>query len=376
MCLPSLEYCCARLRVLLLAVCMLFGATAHADDLTDAMTITTGGIVFNRTTNTFDSAVLITSRSARPLSLPFRLIVANLPAQVLLANKTGNAADGLPYIDVSSANGVFNQGQTLSTILKFNNPSQLKFSVSLSFSAQVSAFDPYMPKTMAGRFATVSSCGPSNIRGTVTITQGGEYAGSGCYAGLTFGPYRSPYEYLYAPVASGPNEFLSVHKYFLANNLSVNATDNRLLVTAGFGPGTRANAGAIHSSNILEIDPTARLLGWLDYLSNRPCSARLQSGITMSGTIERTSTDITIRSGNVVLQSIPLVVLLNLFQFSYHELLRSNDTLLVTGAHLGDSRINSVTINMANPSSTNIKFEFALSKPNGMGQFLLARCNN
>ena len=88
-----------RLRVSALAASLLLATGwARAEDLTGAVQITRSGLVFNRITNTFDSQVTVTNKSADTLLGPLRLVLESVaPVNVALYNSAGRQPSGADY---------------------------------------------------------------------------------------------------------------------------------------------------------------------------------------------------------------------------------------------------------------------------------------
>ena len=124
--------------LLTFAVCLgLAGAgSAVAADVTSSTSIARGGLVLNRVTNTFDSTVTITNTGQASLPDPVKLIVTIDQPQVTLANKTGTTIDGKPFVQLPLTTGSLNQGQAVSTSLKFSNPSRVQFTATFQVDAQ------------------------------------------------------------------------------------------------------------------------------------------------------------------------------------------------------------------------------------------------
>jgi hypothetical protein len=234
-----------------------------------------------------------------------------------------------------------------------------------------SLFDTYLPKVLAGRTSSVSSCGPNKVPGTITIAPTGEYSGSGCYASLTFGPYRSLYDFTIGPATTATGEFTGVHKSFGAPNFLVTQDAARLFVRGGVRAATATNNDAQSTSNVLDIDPAIRMMGWLDFISKRPCNASYPGQIPQAAFIDRSATEISIKSDTATLLSAKLSDVLEAppSALQYHELFRNNNSLLVTYSHAGEhSRNNALTLNMVDPAVPDSKFDFTLSKEDESGQ--------
>ncbi len=102
-------------------------AQAATQDITSQFAITRSGLVLNRTTNTFDSTVTLKNTSSAPVPAPIAAVASGLPSPVTLANKTGQTADGKPYISPMSPGSLLQSGGTLSFVLKFADPQRITF---------------------------------------------------------------------------------------------------------------------------------------------------------------------------------------------------------------------------------------------------------
>ena len=108
--------------VVALGLLVATAAQALTQDITSQFAITRSGLVLNRTTNTFDSTVTLKNTSGAPVLAPIAVVVSGLPSGVTLANKTGQTADGKPYVSPMPAGSLLQSGGTLSFVLKFANP--------------------------------------------------------------------------------------------------------------------------------------------------------------------------------------------------------------------------------------------------------------
>lgn len=127
----------AVVSFVLLAV---LASTSHAQsvDVTGQMSVSRSGLVFNRTTQTFDTVVTLTN-SLIPVSGPVLLVISSISANgVTLANGSGTTVDGKPYVEALASPGQILPGQSVSgVILKFRNPSRIAFTFSTNVTAQV-----------------------------------------------------------------------------------------------------------------------------------------------------------------------------------------------------------------------------------------------
>jgi YVTN family beta-propeller protein len=120
----------ASIRKCLVAVLgLVLTVAAHAatQDITSQFAITRSGLVLNRATNTFDSTITLKNTSGAPVLAPISGVVSGLPNSVVLANKTGQTADGKPYVSPMPAGTVLQSGATLSFVLKFADPQRVTF---------------------------------------------------------------------------------------------------------------------------------------------------------------------------------------------------------------------------------------------------------
>jgi hypothetical protein len=98
-------------------------------DVSAQVTVKKSGLVFNRTTNTFDSLVTITNSSATVLNGPLVLVISNLaPTTVTLVNPSGEDPSGNPFVNLTVPTGGLSPGTISSVLLKFNNPNRVAFS--------------------------------------------------------------------------------------------------------------------------------------------------------------------------------------------------------------------------------------------------------
>jgi hypothetical protein len=119
-------------------------AQAVTQDITAQFSVTRSGLVFNRTTNTFDSSVTIRNTSTAPVLAPIAAVVGGLPPTVTLANKAGDMPDGRPFASPMQVGAMLQSGGTLSFVLKFSNPQRIAFTSTLQilYSFQVPADAP------------------------------------------------------------------------------------------------------------------------------------------------------------------------------------------------------------------------------------------
>jgi hypothetical protein len=111
-------------------------ARSSAADATRLITIQKSELIFNETTNTFDTTITLSNQRSAPLLGPFKLVVSVDSPQVSLMNASGIEGNGLPYIQIPLPEGGLDQGQNVSTLLKFRNPKQVKFNMLFGVDAQ------------------------------------------------------------------------------------------------------------------------------------------------------------------------------------------------------------------------------------------------
>lgn len=139
------------ITVPVLAVCLAGLALAgmsdrsSAADATNLITIQKSGLIFNRTTSTFDTTITLSNEKATRLLEPFKLIVSIDSPQVSLMNASGTTGNGLPYIQIPLPEGSLDQGQSVRALLKFDNPKQVNFNVLFEIDAQLSQTGDLLP---------------------------------------------------------------------------------------------------------------------------------------------------------------------------------------------------------------------------------------
>ena len=117
-------------------------ANAAVSDVSSGFTIVRGALVFNRSTNTYDSQVTITNKSGTTSFGPVQVVVTTVPIGVSLANGQGMTEDGKPFIIFVPVGGQISTGQAVNGILKFHNPNRLNFSAVLNVRAESSTTVP------------------------------------------------------------------------------------------------------------------------------------------------------------------------------------------------------------------------------------------
>jgi uncharacterized protein YfaP (DUF2135 family) len=103
-------------------------AQSPQSDVTSFFNVSSSGLVYNRTSNTFNSVVTILNISTTTVNAPLSIAVNALPSAVVLANSAGLTSDGNPYVNVTTVASL-GPGQSAGGILlQFRNPNQVKFS--------------------------------------------------------------------------------------------------------------------------------------------------------------------------------------------------------------------------------------------------------
>ena len=102
-------------------------ATHPFMDVTARLEITRSGLVLNRSTDTFDSRVVVKNKGEQEINGPLRLLVTTSSNSVTLANLSGSTVTGTAYVDAQIAGGTLGPGQSLSATLKFSNPVRASF---------------------------------------------------------------------------------------------------------------------------------------------------------------------------------------------------------------------------------------------------------
>ena len=116
-----------RFGLMLVGLLCLAGGPAWSADVSDKVSVSRSGLVFNRATNTFDTTATLTNHSAVSVSAPITLEVANLlTPTVTLANAAGINGNNRPFVNIA---GNLAPGAQASALLKFSNPQRLKFAV-------------------------------------------------------------------------------------------------------------------------------------------------------------------------------------------------------------------------------------------------------
>lgn len=130
--------------VLVLLLWMLPFVSGYGADplnLTDKVNITFSGVVFNRLTNTYDTSANITNISSDTIKAPVALIITGInPGTVTLGNASGQLVDGKPFVNVPVPTGGLTPNASIGKILlKFSNPSKVRFTFTRAVSGIVDA---------------------------------------------------------------------------------------------------------------------------------------------------------------------------------------------------------------------------------------------
>jgi hypothetical protein len=146
--IPALAICLAGIMMAGLA------NKSGAADATGLVAIEKNGLVFNRATDSFDTAATLSNERSTPLLEPFRLIVSIDTSEVSLMNATGITEAGLPYIQIPLQGGRLDQGQTVRALLKFKNPKEVKFNLLFGVDAELAKDSNLLPYPGPGGAAT------------------------------------------------------------------------------------------------------------------------------------------------------------------------------------------------------------------------------
>jgi len=98
--------------------------TVSPSDVSSQASVTSSGLVYNRSTQLFGGTMTLTNTGTSTLDFSFEVVLTNLPAGVTLANASGYTADGDPYILVNLPGGALAPGQSVTFTVQFNNPSK------------------------------------------------------------------------------------------------------------------------------------------------------------------------------------------------------------------------------------------------------------
>ena len=101
--------------------------TVNPANVTGQISVSKSGLVYNRATQLFGGTITITNTGTTDLIGTLEFEVTGLPAGVTLANATGIAPDGNPYITINLANGVLAPGQSITFTVLFSDPTKVSF---------------------------------------------------------------------------------------------------------------------------------------------------------------------------------------------------------------------------------------------------------
>lgn len=113
-------------------------AQAARVDVSGQVSLAYTGLLYNRTTQTFDTTATLTN-SLMPIALPVYLeIVSISTVGVTLANAAGTTANGNPYVLVSAPGEQLSPGQSSrAVVLRFRNPGRVPFTFTTRVIAEV-----------------------------------------------------------------------------------------------------------------------------------------------------------------------------------------------------------------------------------------------
>ena len=101
--------------------------TVLAQNAGSQVTVSKSGLAYDRNTQLFGGTITIANTGTTNLVGTLEFEVTGLPAGVILANASGIAPGGNPYISVNLDNGVLSPGQSITFTVLFKNPKQLSF---------------------------------------------------------------------------------------------------------------------------------------------------------------------------------------------------------------------------------------------------------
>jgi len=118
------------IRAISVCLAMVAGA-AWSADVSDRVTVTSSGFVFNRSTNTYDTTATLKNVSAVSVGSAITLEISSLSSpSITLANSAGTNANNLPFVNIA---GDLAPGAQKTALLKFSNPQR----VALTFKSRV-----------------------------------------------------------------------------------------------------------------------------------------------------------------------------------------------------------------------------------------------
>ena len=89
--------------------------------------LSASGLVYNRSTQLFGGTITLTNTGTTTIGV-LEVELTGLPSGVTLANASGTAADGNPYLLVNSPDGILlAPGQSITLTVMFANPQRLLF---------------------------------------------------------------------------------------------------------------------------------------------------------------------------------------------------------------------------------------------------------
>ena len=99
-----------------------------SQNVTGQLKVSKSGLVYNRATQLFGGTVTLTNMGTTDLTGSLEVQLTGLPAGVTLADASGIAADGNPFITVTLASSGLAPGQSITFSVSFKNPKLLSFS--------------------------------------------------------------------------------------------------------------------------------------------------------------------------------------------------------------------------------------------------------
>jgi hypothetical protein len=96
-------------------------------NVTSQVSVSQSGLVYNRATQLFGGTITITNTGSASFIGTLEFEVTGLPAGITLANASGTAPDGNPYILISLPNGIFAPGQSITFSIYFKDPNKISF---------------------------------------------------------------------------------------------------------------------------------------------------------------------------------------------------------------------------------------------------------
>jgi hypothetical protein len=103
-----------------------------AFEFSSQLSATASGLVYSRATGLFSGTLTLTNTGSTALTGQLKVLLTGLPAGVTLANASGSAADGTPYILVSLPNNTLAPGASITFGVQFRNPNRLSFQYAIS----------------------------------------------------------------------------------------------------------------------------------------------------------------------------------------------------------------------------------------------------